>query len=72
MELVEIKEKQQLSREEAAGRLHALADALAKHNEVEFDRGGLRVKVRVPDQVNFKLEVEVEDDGSELEVELTW
>jgi amphi-Trp domain-containing protein len=72
MELVEISEKQQLSREEAAGRLHALADALAKHNEVEFERGGMRIKVHVPDQVSFKLEVEVEDDGSELEVELTW
>jgi amphi-Trp domain-containing protein len=72
MELVEISEKQQLSREEAAGRLHALADALAKHNEVEFERGGMRIKVHVPDQVSFKLEVEIEDDEGELEVELGW
>ena len=72
MELVEISEKQQLSREEAAKRLHALADALAKHNEVEFERGGMRIKVHVPDQVSFKLEVEIEDDEGELEVELGW
>jgi amphi-Trp domain-containing protein len=72
MELVEISEKQQLSREEAAGRLHALADALAKHNEVEFERGGMRIKVHIPDQVSFKLEVEIEDDEGELEVELGW
>jgi amphi-Trp domain-containing protein len=72
MDLMEISEKERLSREEAAARLHALADALAKNNEVEFDRGGLRIKVHVPDQVQFKLEVEIEDDGSELEVELTW
>jgi amphi-Trp domain-containing protein len=72
MDLIEVKEKQSMSREDAAARLHALADTLAKENDVEFDRGGLRVKVQVPDQVHFKLEFELGDDGSELEVELTW
>ncbi len=32
----------------------------------------MHIKVHVPDQVHFKLEVELEDEGSELEVELTW
>jgi amphi-Trp domain-containing protein len=72
MDLMEISEKEVLSREAAAARLHALADALAKDNEVEFERGGLRIKVHVPDEVRFKFEVEIEDEGSELEVELTW
>jgi amphi-Trp domain-containing protein len=72
MDLMEIKEKELLSREAAAARLHSLADSLAKDNEVEFDRGGLRFKVHVPDEVQFKLEIEIEDDGSELEIELTW
>jgi amphi-Trp domain-containing protein len=72
MDLMEISEKEVLSREAAAARLHSLADALAKNNEVEFDRGGLRFKVHVPDEVQLKLEVEIGDDGSELEVELTW
>ena len=72
MDLLEITEKQRLSREEAAARLHALADALARHNEVEFERGGLRFRVHVPDEVNFKLELEIEDDERELEVELSW
>jgi amphi-Trp domain-containing protein len=72
MDLMEISEKEMLSREAAAARLHSLADALAKDNEVEFDRGGMRVKVHVPDEVQLKLEVEIGDDGSELEVELTW
>ena len=72
MELMEVTEKERLSREDAAARLHALADALAKHNDIEFDRGGMHFKVRVPDQVNLKLELEVEDDGCELEIELTW
>jgi amphi-Trp domain-containing protein len=72
MDLIEITEKERLSREEAAGRLHAFADALARHNEVEFERGGLRFKVHVPDEVNLKLEIEIGDDERELEIELTW
>ena len=72
MDLLEITEKERLSREDAAARLHALADALARHNEVEFERGGLRFKVHVPDEVNFKIEIEIGEDERELEVELTW
>ena len=72
MDLMEITEKERMSREDAAARLHALADALAKHNDVEFDRGGLHFKVRVPDAVDFKLEIEIEDEQRELEIELKW
>jgi amphi-Trp domain-containing protein len=72
MDLLEISEKKRMSREDAAARLHALADALARHNEVEFERGGLRFKVHVADEVELKLEIEVGDDERELEVELTW
>ena len=72
MDLMEITEKQRLRREEVAERLHALADALARHNEVEFERGGLRFKVHVPDEVDFKLEIEIDDDERELEIELKW
>jgi amphi-Trp domain-containing protein len=72
MDLVEITEKAQLSREEAAQRLHTLADALARNNAVEFERGGMRFTVHIPDVVELKLEIEVGDEESELEVELTW
>ena len=72
MDLMEISEKQRLSRKDAAARLRALADALARTNEVAFDRGDVRFKVHVPDEVDFKLEIEIEDDKSELEIELTW
>ena len=72
MDLLEITENERLSREDAAARLHALADALARHNEVEFDRGGVRFKVHVPDEVKFKLEIEIGDGENELEIELTW
>jgi amphi-Trp domain-containing protein len=72
MEILEMKERQRLRREEVAERLHALADALARHNDVEFDRGGIHFKIKVPDEVDLKVELEIEDDGTELEIELTW
>jgi amphi-Trp domain-containing protein len=71
-DLIEIDEKQHLRREEAAARLHALADALARHNSVDFERDGRRITARVPDEVDLKIEFEVDDDGAELEIELTW
>jgi len=72
MDLMEITEKERLSREQAAAGRHALGDALARHNEVEFERGGLRFTAHVPDEVDFKLEIEIGEDEPELEVELTW
>jgi amphi-Trp domain-containing protein len=72
MNLLELEEKRRLRREEAAARLHALADALASNNEVEFERGDLRFTVHVPDEVNFKLEIEIGDEEREIEIELTW
>jgi amphi-Trp domain-containing protein len=72
MNLMEISEKERLSREDAADRLRALADALARNNEVEFERGGLRFTVHVPDEVDFKLEIEIDAEERELEIELKW
>jgi amphi-Trp domain-containing protein len=70
--LIEIDETRKMRREEAAARLHALADALARNNTVEFEKGGHRITVRVPDEVELKVEVEIGDDEGELEIELTW
>lgn len=73
MDLFEIDDTRRMSREEAAARLRALADALAKNNSVEFERAGRRITVRIPDQVDVKVEVELGEDGdNELEIELTW
>jgi amphi-Trp domain-containing protein len=73
MDLFDIEDAQRMSREEAAARLHQLADALAKHNSVEFQRSGRLITVRIPDEVNLKVEVELGDEGdNELEVELSW
>jgi amphi-Trp domain-containing protein len=72
MDLIEITERERLGREAAAGRLHALADALARHNELEFERGNTRIRVHVPDEVELKIELEVDEDERELEIELKW
>lgn len=73
MELFEIDDARRMSREEAAAKLRTLADALARNNSVEFERAGRRITVRIPDQVDLKVEVELGDEGeNELEVELTW
>jgi amphi-Trp domain-containing protein len=72
MEIVQIKQEERIGREEVAARLRTLADMLARHNDVEFQRGELSFVVHVPDQVNLKIELEVESDERELEIELTW
>ena len=72
MDIFEVEQKERLSREEAAARLHDLADMLARHNDIEFNRSGMRFTVRVPDEVELKLELEVGSDKRELEIELTW
>jgi amphi-Trp domain-containing protein len=72
MDIIEVKQEERLSREEVAERLRHLADMLARHNDIEFERGGMRFKVHVPDELNLKIELEVETDERELEIELTW
>jgi amphi-Trp domain-containing protein len=72
VDLVELKEKTVLSREAAAARLHEIADELASNNDVVMERGDLKFVAHVPDQVKLKVEFEMEDDGTELEIELTW
>ena len=69
---MELKDKTTLSREEAAARLHAIADELSSGNDVVIERGDLRFVANVPEQVHLKVEFEIEDDGTELEIELTW
>ncbi|MEN9505754.1 MAG: hypothetical protein RI958_1680 [Actinomycetota bacterium] len=70
-ELMEITERQTMSREAAAARLRDLADQLARHNQVEFVREGIRYSVRVPDEVELKIEIEIGGE-SEIEFEISW
>ena len=55
-----------------ARRLHALADMLARHNDIEFERGATSFKLKVRDELRVKVELEVAADETELEIELSW
>jgi amphi-Trp domain-containing protein len=70
-ELLEVTESQKLSREAAADRLRALADQLARHNQVEFTREGVRYSAKVPNEVELSVEIELGDEN-EIEIEITW
>ena len=72
MDLIEHTTEARLGREEAASRLRALADELSRHNEISFLREGIRYTVKVPNEVDFSLEIEVGGDESEIEIELKW
>lgn len=71
-EEIEIEQVQTLSREDAAALLRRIADALARHNQVDLIREGQRLSVKVPDTVEVEVEVELEDGGGSLEIELSW
>ena len=71
-ELLAIEEKATMRREEAAAVLRRLADQLARHNELEFTRDGLRYTADVADEVEVEVEIEITADGGELEVEISW
>ncbi len=64
--------EERMRREAAAERLRALADDLARQNEISFVRDGKRFTVAVPDEVTFEFEIEMGDEGTELEIELRW
>jgi amphi-Trp domain-containing protein len=72
MDLIELQEKDVLSREQVAARLHAIADELAAGNDIIMERSGLRFVAKVPDEVRLKIEFEIEDGETEFEIELTW
>ncbi len=70
--MIETETQEELSREAAAAKLRAIADQLSKQNQVSFSKGGLPVRVKVPAQVKLSVEIEITDEGGELEVEITW
>ena len=72
MDLIEISEKRRMGREEAAQLLRDVADSLARHNAVDFVEKGIKVHIKVPDQVTVEFEVEVETDESSIEIEISW
>ncbi len=72
MELIEISEERKMAREEAARLLHELADSLARHNGLDLMHEGKKLRIDVPGEVTFELEVEMETDESSIEIEISW
>ena len=72
MDLMDISKKRKMGREEAAQLLHDIADSLARHNAVDFMQEGIKVNIKVPDEVTVEFEVEIESDESSIEIEICW
>ena len=73
MENFEVEKRETLSRDEAATRLRRIANLLSgSEEEVKFDRGEMGFKVTVPDQIEWKVELEIGEKENELEIELKW
>ena len=72
MDIMEISEKRKMRREEAALMLHELADSLGRHNGVDFIQKGIKVNLKVPDEVTVEFEIEIESDESSIEIEISW
>lgn len=72
MDLIKHEHNEMMRREAAAEKLREIADMLSRHNEIRFEQGGISTSVDVPNEVEFSFEVEVGEDGSEIEIEISW
>lgn len=73
MNTFEVERRETISRGEAATRLRRIADLLSGDgDEVKFERGEMKFKVAIPEQVEWKVELELDDEENELEIELKW
>jgi amphi-Trp domain-containing protein len=73
MDNFEVEKRETLSRDEAATRLRRIANLLSQSGEeVNFDRDEMKFKVAIPDHVEWKVELEIDKEESELEIELKW
>lgn len=72
MKLLDLEQETVLNREELAKQLRELADSLGRHNEISFKRSGIQYRVKVPDEVDVEVELEIGDEGTSLEIEISW
>ncbi|MBS1891837.1 MAG: amphi-Trp domain-containing protein [Actinobacteria bacterium] len=73
MDGFEVERRETVTRDEAATRLRRIANLLSgSGEEVKFERGGMAFKAAIPDRVEWKVELELDDEESELEIELKW
>lgn len=68
----DLKEMSRLSREEASARLRAIADELARNDDLVMEWKHPRSAEQCPGRVDLKLEFEIEDDSGGLVIERTW
>lgn len=69
----EVERRETVTRDEAATRLRRIANLLSgADDDVQFERGDMKFKVEIPEQVQWKVELELDDKESELEIELKW
>ena len=71
-DLLEIENERTLTREEAAAWIRELAHQLARNNQLQFRQDGLKYTVKVPAEVTMEVEVEIGEDESKLEIEISW
>lgn len=73
MDKFEVEQRETLTRDEAATRLRRIANLLSgSGEEVRFDRGEMKFKVAIPNEIHWKVEFELDGEESELEIELKW
>jgi amphi-Trp domain-containing protein len=73
MDTFEVEKRETLTRDEAATRLRRIANLLSgSGEEVKFDRNEMKFKIAIPDHVEWKVELEINEKESELEIELKW
>jgi amphi-Trp domain-containing protein len=73
MDIFEVEREETVTRKELATRLRRLANMLSSDDEeISFERGGMNFTVHVPEEVQLKVELEIESDERELEIELKW
>ena len=70
--MAEFEWKKQLGRAEAATILRQIADGLEDGGEVELEQDSWELKLEVPEELEFEVELEVSSEGVELEIELKW
>lgn len=67
-----LKTTTKMSRQDAAEKLHNLADKISE-GQVELKAGNDSVNLQPADQVEFELDVEKEEDGDiSIEIEVEW
>lgn len=67
-----LKTTKKMSREDAAEKLHNLADKIGR-GQVELRAGNDSVNLQPGEQLEFELDVEKEEDGDiSIEIELEW